>query len=83
MNHDEVIQSLKDLRITTHSLFGVTRTHEALDYAIAYMEQKPTLFDDHVTDALLSHHTPEKCASLIRDMQAHIQKLEKGQSDDL
>ncbi len=92
MNHDEAIRVLKlhqEWRMgrepydkagcpMPHSPKGLTA---ALDCAIAYMEPKPTQFDERVTEILLSHYTPEECAALIRDMLDYIQKLEKGQSD--
>jgi hypothetical protein len=80
MTHDEAIRVLNSTR---WMLLGKER--DALDYAIAYMEPKPTQFDERISDVcvlLQKNPLPISVVDLIRDMQAHIQKLEKGQSDE-
>ena len=96
MNHDEAVRVLKLHQAwrmgrepydkagcpMPHSPKGLTA---ALDYAIAYMEPKPTQFDERVERLLWQGNCTRKSElqELVRDLYAHIQKLEKGQSDDL
>ena len=90
MNHDEAIKALKQQRHWDQGNRNAPPPAtafllEALDYAIAYMEPKPTQFDERVSDVcvlLQKNPLPISVVDLIRDMQAHIQKLEKGQSDE-
>jgi hypothetical protein len=44
MNHDEAIRLLK---IESQRMLAVSSLKQALDYAIAYMESKPTRVDCH------------------------------------
>jgi hypothetical protein len=95
MNRDEAIRVLNLHR----AWFAESCITQALDYAIAYMEPKPTQFDERVKSvlsasaaqwnennqlvALNGFAPPENVYSLLSEMLTHIQKLEKGQSDGL
>jgi hypothetical protein len=91
MNHDEAIRWLSILKKGSGQLGGQVnpKFYQALDYAIAYMEPKPTQFDERVADVLYFVETEimppwgRRISDLINDQQAHIQKLEKGQSDGI
>jgi hypothetical protein len=80
MTHDEAIRVLNSTR---WMLLGKER--DALDYAIAYMEPKPTQFDERIAtlESIIAeaiyrddypHH--EDYIPIIKDMQSHIRKLE-------
>ena len=88
MNHDEALKTLKQ---NTTCFYRGSLFFQALDYAIAQLEPKPTQFDERVAayenEINNAKHRDDypvhwELMPLIKDMQAHIQKLEKGQSDE-